>query len=68
MISAAQEAKLRALLAEHLMPEQDEEDEDEDDMPWGEDGAMQAYDNGIRDGEQMGKDELAREILAILGA
>jgi hypothetical protein len=80
-ITAEQEQKLRALLKQYLNPPEDygEEEEEEDDgrgdMPWGEDGAMYAYERGMTHGREDGRIEgmrdgeqyIADQILEIIG-
>lgn len=83
-ITNEQEQKLRALISRLVNPQPDNEeaegdDEEEDDgrgdNPWGEDGAMYAYERGMTHGHEDGYAEgidagsklIAEEILDIIG-
>lgn len=57
-ISAQLEQKIRSLLESKLLDAEDLEDEE----PWGEDGAMYAFERG----QDFGAHDLAEEILALL--
>jgi hypothetical protein len=57
-ISAELEQKLRSILVSNLL---DEEELERDD-PWGEDGAIYAFERG----QKYGAHDLAEEILALL--
>ena len=57
-ISAELEQKLRRLLESNLL----DQDELDDGQPWGEDGAMYAFERG----QAHGAHDLAEEILALL--
>lgn len=80
-ITVEQEQKLRAILNSivNSPPSTDDAAEDEDDgrgdMPWGEDGAIYAYERGMAHGHEDGYAEgidagskvIAEEILNIIG-
>ena len=57
-ITENQEKQLRDLLQVNLL----DDEELENDEPWGEDGAIDSFERG----QPYGADQLAREILAIL--